>query len=101
MYSVFFSFFYLLFIFRLSEWFGMPRPPGHANLIQMILTLKLAGLAFEVNSASNSPEDDLQGTNSTALTKVGFADVFHYAFSYVGILTGKWYFYYNFFLNNE
>ncbi|XP_014206154.1 lysophospholipid acyltransferase 7 [Copidosoma floridanum] len=91
LYSFFFSFFYLLVVFRLSEWIGLPRPPGHANLIQMMLTLKLAGLAFEVNSAAHPPEDDLQGASSAALAKIGFMDVFHYAFSYVGVLTGPYY----------
>ncbi|KAJ8665289.1 hypothetical protein QAD02_006951 [Eretmocerus hayati] len=89
--SFFFTFFYLLFIFRLSEWFGFPKPPGHANLIQMMLTLKLAGLAFEVNSASTAPHDDPQGASSAALARVTFFDVFHYSFSYIGVLTGPYY----------
>ena len=84
----FFSFFYLLFIFRLSDWLGMPSPPGHANLVQMMLTLKLAGLAFELNSAATSPADDPQGASSAALARISFLDVFHYAFSYIGVLTG-------------
>ncbi|XP_058795095.1 lysophospholipid acyltransferase 7 [Phymastichus coffea] len=90
--SFFFSFFYLLFIFRLSPWFGLSTPPGHANLIQMMLTLKLAGLAFEVNSAATAVgQDDPEGLNSAALARVGFMDVFHYAFSYIGVLTGPYY----------
>lgn len=89
--SFFFSFFYLLFIFRLSEWFGLPTPPGHANLVQMMLTLKLAGLAFEVNAAATAPQDDPQGASSAALARLGLFDVFHYAFSYIGVLTGPYY----------
>ncbi|XP_008202594.1 lysophospholipid acyltransferase 7 [Nasonia vitripennis] len=90
--SFFWAFFYLLFVFRLSEWFGLPTPPGHANLVQMMLTLKLAGLAFEINSAAATrPEDDPQGASSAALARIGLLDVFHYAFSYIGVLTGPYY----------
>lgn len=35
-----FNFSYLLF-FRLTEYFGIPAPPGHTNLIQMMMTLKV------------------------------------------------------------
>lgn len=31
---------YLLF-FRTTTYFGIPNPPGHTNLIQMVLTLKV------------------------------------------------------------
>jgi lysophospholipid acyltransferase 7 len=37
---------YLLF-FRCVSFFGLPTPPGHTNMIQMILTLKIIGVAFE------------------------------------------------------
>lgn len=55
----------------------------------MILTLKLPGLAFEINSAATAPADDVQGTNSDALKKINFIDVIHYSFGYMGVLTGK------------
>ena len=89
--SFFFSFFYLLFILRLGEYVGLPAPPGYTNLIVMILILKLSGLAFEVNSAANPPSDDVQGVYSEAMADLGFMDVFHYAYSYMGLLTGPYY----------
>ncbi|XP_076656148.1 membrane bound O-acyltransferase domain containing farjavit [Halictus rubicundus] len=90
--SFFFSFFYLLFIFRLGEYIGLPESPSHTNLVLMILTLKLSGLAFEINAASTqSPDDDPQGVNSEAIKNIGFVDVFHYGFSYMGVLTGPYY----------
>lgn len=55
----------------------------------MILILKLSGLAFEVNSAANPPSDDVQGVYSEAMADLGFMDVFHYAYSYMGLLTGN------------
>ncbi|XP_043491175.1 lysophospholipid acyltransferase 7 [Polistes fuscatus] len=90
--SLFFSFFYLLIIFRLGHLVGMPVPPAHTNLVQMILTLKLSGLAFEINSAAAMKlPDDPQGVNSMALKKISFMDVFHYGLSYMGVLTGPYY----------
>lgn len=55
----------------------------------MILTLKLSGLAFEINAAATASPNDPEGVNSEALQNIGFLDVFHYAFSYMGILTGN------------
>ncbi|XP_015595369.1 lysophospholipid acyltransferase 7 isoform X2 [Cephus cinctus] len=86
-----FTFFYLLGFFRLADWYGLPLPSAHANLIQMMLTLKLSGMAFEVNSAAQAPKDDAQGMNAEAFRKIGFMDVIHYGSTYIGILTGPYY----------
>ncbi|XP_066601375.1 lysophospholipid acyltransferase 7 isoform X2 [Prorops nasuta] len=88
--SFYFSCFHLLVICRLG-WFGIPIPPGHTNLIMMILTLKVPGMAFEVNSARQATEDDPQGLKNESLQNIGVLDVFHYAFSYMGVLTGPYY----------
>ncbi|XP_076233685.1 membrane bound O-acyltransferase domain containing farjavit [Calliopsis andreniformis] len=89
--SFFFSFFYLLVILRIEEYLGLSQSPAYTNLIIMILTLKLSGLAFEVNAASSSPPNDPEGVNTEAIRNVGIVDVFHYAFSYMGLLTGPYY----------
>ncbi|EFN78811.1 lysophospholipid acyltransferase 7 [Harpegnathos saltator] len=89
--SLFFSFFYLLVIFRLGDYFGLPSPPTHTNLVVMILTLKLPGLAFEINNAATASNDDIQGINSEALKSISFMDVIHYSFGYMGVLTGPYY----------
>ncbi|KAL6259347.1 hypothetical protein P5V15_009262 [Pogonomyrmex californicus] len=57
----------------------------------MILTLKLPGLAFEINSAATAPTDNNQGANSEAFKKISFMDVIHYSFGYMGVLTGPYY----------
>lgn len=63
----------------------------------MMLTLKLVGLAFEVNSTYNSQkkrdgaeknqeerdEDDANKIEPNCL------DIIHYVFNYVGVLTGN------------
>ena len=60
-----------LFVFRSAI---LDSPPAHTNAIQMIMTLKLMGLAFEIY-------DDIS-LNPT------LEDIFHYAFAHSGILTG-------------
>jgi lysophospholipid acyltransferase 7 len=94
---------YLLF-FRTCHYFSFPEPPPHTNLIQMILTLKLVGLAFEVNAAhlkatqlvkmeKESPDaiDEAMKlqTADEALLKLSLVDIVHYSFNYIGVLTGK------------
>ena len=60
-----------LFVFRSAI---LDTPPSHTNAVQMIMTLKLMGLAFEVH--------DDQSLDASA------EDIFHYAFAHSGILTG-------------
>lgn len=93
--SFIFSFSYLLF-FRTTVYFGIPYPPAHTNLVQMILTLKLVGLAFEVNKSyllqhrentGKKSEDEL-AEEEYNLVDPTFLDICHYSFNYVGVLTG-------------
>lgn len=99
-----------LFFFRSVTYLGWEAPPGHTNMIQMILTLKLVGLAFEVNTAytkskeigqakkdedtlsEKKPSDSLT-ENEKALLKLDMLDILHYTFNYVGILTGPYFTY--------
>jgi len=87
-----FSFLYLLF-FRMTEYFGIPYPPPHTNLVQMILTLKIVGLAFEVHDThvqkSNPPPD----YEFTKVEPPSLVDILEYSFCYVGVLTGPYYSY--------
>lgn len=55
----------------------------------MILTLKLPGLAFEINSAGTASSNGSREEICEALKSVGFMDVIHYSFGYMGVLTGK------------
>ncbi|XP_026670048.1 lysophospholipid acyltransferase 7 [Ceratina calcarata] len=91
--SFYFSFFYLLFVSRLGDYVGLPVVSTHTNLILMIMTLKISGLAFEINAADgrDDAQDDVEGVSSKALKNVGITDVFHYGFSYMGLLTGPYY----------
>ncbi|CRK90024.1 CLUMA_CG003749, isoform A [Clunio marinus] len=95
---------YLLF-FRTISWFGLPNPPGHTNMIQMILTMKIIGLAFEKNSAlTKAHKIDKNIDNELVLTVVeneirdiSVLNMFHYCFNYIGLLTGPYYTYKTFF----
>nr|CAD7199260.1 unnamed protein product [Timema douglasi] len=95
LYSFIFQFIYLAF-FRTTSYFGIPDAPSHTNLVQMILTLKLVGLAFEVHdtaAASARKVDggsDMESTSKDEAISInpGFLDIFHYSFAYIGVLTG-------------
>lgn len=93
-----FSFLYLIF-FRTTAYFGIPYPPSHTNLIQMILTLKLVGLSFEVNAAylnqkkkdeAKKSEEEL-AENSMSSFNLEASDIFCYGLHYIGVLTGPFY----------
>lgn len=86
---------YLLF-FRTVTWFGLPSPSGHTNMIQMIMTLKLIGVAFERNSVLTKSQESDKGTENAssvdaAIKNIGVIDLFHYCFNYIGLLTGPYY----------
>lgn len=97
-----------LFVFRYVEYFHLPAPPGSTNLIQMAITLKMVGLAFERNTAATDLASENQKTfttdedrNISAIKKaywedildLNVEDVFHYSFNYIGLLTGPYYSY--------
>lgn len=78
--------------FRTTVYFGIPYPPAHTNLVQMILTLKLVGLAFEVHQAYilKKKEADPNTTLQEQYAEINpnFEDILHYSFNYIGVLTG-------------
>ncbi|XP_011310278.1 lysophospholipid acyltransferase 7 [Fopius arisanus] len=91
--AFFFTFFYLLVVFRLADWYGLVVPSTHVNLLQMIITLRLAGLGFEVNSAVESLKEEPNNRTYRAIKNIGFLDVFHFGLGYIGLLTGPYYTY--------
>ena len=86
-----------LFFFRLCgsgsgfwPWSWFPVAPSHTNAIQMIMTLKLMGLAFEVHDSNKMSKNDEDRSLEKKYKQVDpiVVDVFHYAFAHSGILTG-------------
>ncbi|XP_046393974.1 lysophospholipid acyltransferase 7-like [Ischnura elegans] len=92
--SFIFTFGYLFF-FRTTVYFGVEYPPAHTNAVQMMLTLKLVGLAFEVNEARKMNKKNDEGNNEDQWERTtplpGFMDIFHYSFCYAGVLTGPYF----------
>lgn len=89
---------YLLF-FRMAGLIGLPSPGGHTNMIQMILTLKIIGFAFEKNAVLTKAKDasaNLTDSEKEILSS-SMLDIFHYCFNYIGLLTGPYYTYRTFY----
>ncbi|KAH8327883.1 hypothetical protein KR067_001318 [Drosophila pandora] len=102
----FFVMFGYLVFFRLFDFYlGIP---GHTNMIQMILTLKVSGIAFEKTAAwkkikardeQDKKEDrDVHSESLVEITDydvelqtLGAAEIVHYSFNYIGVLTGPYY----------
>ncbi len=74
-----------------------PQYPPHLNAIQMILTLKMVGVAFEIHDTKlrgkkkGEEEEDEDAALARRFKDVhpSSSDIFHYSFSHAGLLTGK------------
>lgn len=90
--SFVFCFGYLVYFKYLKMFSPMP-PPEITNCIQMMLTLKMAGLAMELQiiREEHSPKPSEEQAYEEGDMDLGFWDVFHYAFCYVGVLVGPYY----------
>ncbi|KAG5670068.1 hypothetical protein PVAND_000354 [Polypedilum vanderplanki] len=94
---------YLLFL-RNVTWFGLSAMVGHANMIQMIMTLKIIGFAFEKNTVVTKVRDaekkgekiELNGYERALKESTTF-EIFHYCFNYIGLVTGPYYTYKTFY----
>ncbi|XP_063824859.1 lysophospholipid acyltransferase 7-like [Ostrinia nubilalis] len=104
--ATFFLMFGYLFFFRLADKFGLPLSSGQTNLIQMIIVLRVVGVAFEINGSwlamtkKKKEEKDVPPESVVIKEKdddfvefinPNLIDLFHYSFNYVGLLTGPYY----------
>ncbi|KOB79401.1 Leukocyte receptor cluster member 4 protein [Operophtera brumata] len=91
-----------LFFFRLADKFGLSLPSGQTNLIEMILVLRVVGIAFEINGSwlaiTQAKKDDKtaevkkdKDPDFTEIINPSFMDLFHYTYCYIGLLTGPYY----------
>ncbi|XP_013199840.2 lysophospholipid acyltransferase 7 [Amyelois transitella] len=101
----FFFMFGYLFFFRLSDKFGLPPPSGQTNLIEMIIVLRVVGVAFEMNGSWLAMGKKKKNEHADLISKDGkekddefleiinpnLVDLVHYTFNYVGLLTGPYY----------
>jgi lysophospholipid acyltransferase 7 len=106
-FSSIWSFGYLLF-FRITYKFGLPQPVAYANAVQLILTLKTVGLAFETHDSYirlkklyGKENSNKNGTDLELLKleieffsvdpKLSFVEIMCYFYCYIGILTGPYF----------
>ncbi|XP_026725044.1 lysophospholipid acyltransferase 7-like [Trichoplusia ni] len=100
--ATFFLMFSYLFFFRMADKFGLQLPSGQTNLIEMILVLRVVGVSFEINGSwlavgkakkQEQEQKDVKEKDDEFLEIINpdFLDLFHYAFNYIGLLTGPYY----------
>ncbi|XP_077979475.1 membrane-bound acylglycerophosphatidylinositol O-acyltransferase mboat7-like [Glandiceps talaboti] len=85
--------------FRMVHFIGLPYPPSFANAVQLLLTLRMVGMTFEIHDSYAAKLNPVKETDSTASKKPpvtiieepSVVDIFHYAYCYVGIMTGPYY----------
>ncbi|XP_041977915.1 lysophospholipid acyltransferase 7 [Aricia agestis] len=117
----FFFMFSYLFVFRIGEKFGMKSHSGHTNLVEMIIVLRVVGVAFEMNGswlaanqrdkgkkdgkdvekrdgkdvqkkdAKDVEKKDVKDEEFPELINPSLEDLLHYCFNYIGLLTGPYY----------
>ncbi|XP_068154556.1 lysophospholipid acyltransferase 7 [Drosophila tropicalis] len=96
---------YLVF-FRLFDFYL--SIPGHTNMIQMLLTLKVSGIAFEktaswkrLKARDEQTQNEKRDVNSETTIEItdydvevqqlSAAEIVHYSLNYIGVLTGPYY----------
>ncbi|KAG1707499.1 Lysophospholipid acyltransferase 7 [Nymphon striatum] len=88
--SFYFCFLFLIFS-RTCSYFHLYSPPD-TNAVQMILTLKMIGLAFELVAKSH-PSQNIVSNSHQKICKPSLLDMYHYSFCYAGILVGPYFTY--------
>ncbi|XP_074647591.1 membrane-bound acylglycerophosphatidylinositol O-acyltransferase mboat7-like [Tubulanus polymorphus] len=89
---------YLVF-FRTTHYLGLPKVPSHCNAVQLLMTLKLVGLAFEIHDSFkirkefHDKPDDVQAQLRLEYESISPSvwDTIMYCYCYVGIFTGPYY----------
>ncbi|XP_064084909.1 lysophospholipid acyltransferase 7-like isoform X1 [Macrobrachium nipponense] len=92
----------LFFPSDVMHYVGFEMPPAHTNAILMMITLKLVGVCYEVHDTwkkrgllKKEEDEEVKAKLKQELkyeeVDPSPADIFHYAFNYVGVLTGPYY----------
>ncbi|KAL5019417.1 hypothetical protein ScPMuIL_005139 [Solemya velum] len=88
---------YLTF-FRTTHYFGLPVSPPLANAVQLLLTLRMIGISFEIHDTHHMPEKiagmvkgSLELRKKYKGVTLSFFDFMMYAYCYAGLLTGPYY----------
>ncbi|EDO40083.1 predicted protein, partial [Nematostella vectensis] len=86
-----------LFFFRTCTYFGFKKPPMQSNAVQLLVTLRLCTLPFEIF------DPEISRNKAAATSKPSFYEFLSYSYCYCGLLTGPYYRYktYKDFLEQE
>lgn len=99
--SFIFNFSYITF-FRAGSYFGLKPPTAFSNVVMLLLTLKLVGIAFEVHDSHKLKKNrekgipdptDRQGQKKymPVIEDPSVLDIVHYSYCFVGLLTGPYF----------
>lgn len=89
--------FTLLLIYRGSTWFGLRQPSALGNALQLVLSLKLIGVAIEIHDfrQKRGKKDEKGDTGSRfqlSLDEEPSAyDIICYSYCYIGLFTGPFF----------
>jgi len=97
--SFIYVFGYLLF-FRTCERLGFPAPPSHSNAVQLLVTLRMVGMAYEIHALEETErkkKDDEKLDGPAQRFRIcpnyepHILDFFVYGYCYIGLMTGPYY----------
>ncbi|XP_017321110.1 lysophospholipid acyltransferase 7 [Ictalurus punctatus] len=88
--------FLYLFFFRTGTWIGLPPPELFPNIIQLLLTLKMVSLAYEVRSYHFEKEKEVSSFSKSPVIgrlshEPSLYDIISYSYCYVGLMIGTFF----------
>ncbi|KHN83324.1 Lysophospholipid acyltransferase 7 [Toxocara canis] len=92
LYSFFLTFMYLG-VLRVIHLFGLPPLIAHANAVQLIMTLRLVGLSFEVEDSRRKHAFKYDQARVRFIVEPNWWRTFFYAYNFPGLFTGPYYTY--------
>lgn len=92
-YLSFYGTFVFLAILRLMHFIGLPRLEFVTNAIQLILTLRLIGLSYEIADFRLSKKSDNESNERFIEKEPSTFEAFNYLYNFTGLFTGPYFTY--------
>ncbi|KAK6103018.1 MBOAT membrane-bound O-acyltransferase family protein [Brugia pahangi] len=86
------TFVYLGFL-RIIHLIGFPALVSHSNAVQLIMTLRLIGLSFEIADSRRKDEMKFDLTKTRFIEEPSWWQTFLYSYNFPGLFTGPYYTY--------
>ncbi|VIO93055.1 MBOAT family protein [Brugia malayi] len=86
------TFVYLGFL-RIIHLIGFPALVSHSNAVQLIMTLRLVGLSFEIADSRRKDEMKFDLTKTRFIEEPSWWQTFLYSYNFPGLFTGPYYTY--------